>query len=240
MPWLIMLAYNHLLRSAQHTTRSRSLLSPHISVKNTSVLIRMCTSHAINDPATENSAPPPQLTDSSSAPPRQSQKKQKQKNKDKLKKEKSPAEPSKKKEKGPPPEEILHLPLSPYNTSGSATPLDGTTTEERPFNTPILDTHTHLLSTFSAYRETYLDAQYKTLEEFVRAFYGPRPGETSPRVESMVDVWCEAPIRPEWKEIADMPWWGTGQGKIGVDYNFVIGAYGLLYFDHATAHKILL
>jgi hypothetical protein len=122
--------------------------------------IRMCTGHAINDPATavdcaasEPPASTPPLEQSASEPARQSQKKQKIKNKEKPKKVTPPAASSKKKDKGPPPEEILHLPLSPYSTpSGTTTPSDSETQEETPFQVPIVDTHTHLLSTFATYR----------------------------------------------------------------------------------------
>lgn len=75
---------------------------------------------------------------------------------------------------------------------------------------PIVDTHTHLLSTFVLYREKYPDGKFQTVGDFVRGLYG--------EVESIVDVWCEAPVRKEWRELADSVDWGD------MSYRFVIGA----------------
>ncbi|QRV74348.1 TatD DNase family protein [Ceratobasidium sp. AG-Ba] len=78
--------------------------------------------------------------------------------------------------------------------------------------TPICDTHTHLHSTFSAYRGAYPAGRYENITDFVKGFYGgPRTAsndEALPTVhvpvKSIVDVWCEAPILSnEWKELAD-------------------------------------
>ncbi|KAI0027947.1 hypothetical protein K488DRAFT_60010 [Vararia minispora EC-137] len=90
---------------------------------------------------------------------------------------------------------------------------------------PIVDTHTHLMSTFSAYREKYRNGRFETIYDFVRGVYAP--GEGRPRVQSIVDVWCEAPVQSMWREIADsavaeenrMELWG------GISYWFVMGVH---------------
>lgn len=101
-----------------------------------------------------------------------------------------------------------HLSLPAHPNSDAAT-------------TPIVDTHTHLLSTFSAYKRTYPTGRYDTLWDFVRGVYRER------HVKAIVDVWCEAPVQRTWKELADAALsaedrttrWG------GIAYWFVMGAY---------------
>ncbi|KAI5116506.1 hypothetical protein M0805_004669 [Coniferiporia weirii] len=63
--------------------------------------------------------------------------------------------------------------------------------------TPIVDTHTHLLSTFSAYRNKYTSGKYENVFDFVRGVYEGR------NVEAIVDVYCEAPVQAAWKGLAD-------------------------------------
>jgi hypothetical protein len=90
---------------------------------------------------------------------------------------------------------------------------------------PIVDTHTHLASTFEFYRRKYKSGQYETVYDFVRAVYEGR------KVEAIVDVWCEAPVQPLWKEFADSALreedrktkWG------GLEYWFVMGEYNLYF-----------
>jgi hypothetical protein len=90
--------------------------------------------------------------------------------------------------------------------------------------TPIIDTHTHLISTFSAYRQKYRDGRFETVFDFVRGVYAA--GEGRAPIQSIVDVWCEAPVQSVWREIADSAieessrreQWG------GIDYWFVMGA----------------
>ena len=85
--------------------------------------------------------------------------------------------------------------------------------------TPIIDTHTHLLTTFSSYRTKYPTGKYDTLWDFVRGAYHER------NVKAVVDVWCEAPVQRAWKEVADSALsaddraakWG------GIEYWFVMG-----------------
>ena len=79
-----------------------------------------------------------------------------------------------------PSEDWLRLPAHPRHTSA-----------------PIVDTHTHLVSTFAAYRQKYKDGTYETVYDFVRGLYQGK------KVTAMVDVWCEAPVQKIWKEIAD-------------------------------------
>ncbi|KAF5343406.1 hypothetical protein D9756_011610 [Leucocoprinus leucothites] len=66
-----------------------------------------------------------------------------------------------------------------------------------PSTTPIVDTHTHLASTFESYRQRYKQAKHETVFDFLRGFYAGR------NVESIIDVWCEAPVRKLWREFAD-------------------------------------
>jgi hypothetical protein len=84
----------------------------------------------------------------------------------------------------------------------------------------IVDTHTHLVSTFAAYKQKYKDGKYENIYEFVIGLYRGK------KVTALVDVWCEAPVRNVWKEIADSAItvedrrdkWG------GLEYWFVMGA----------------
>lgn len=91
--------------------------------------------------------------------------------------------------------------------------------------TPILDTHTHLLSTFSTYRHKYPESKFSDVYEFVRGIYLNEKGESE--VEAIVDVWCEAPIRKEWKEMADSAMDEEGRRNLwgGIRYCFVIGEW---------------
>ncbi|KAF9444806.1 hypothetical protein P691DRAFT_777998 [Macrolepiota fuliginosa MF-IS2] len=90
-----------------------------------------------------------------------------------------------------------------------------------PTTAPIIDTHTHLVSTFESYRQRYKDNKHETIFDLLRGIYAGR------NVESIVDVWCEAPVRKLWKEFADSALkpedrhgkWG------GIDYWFVMGVH---------------
>ncbi|KAG9032772.1 hypothetical protein FRB95_001032 [Tulasnella sp. JGI-2019a] len=118
------------------------------------------------------------------------------------------------------PEEALILP--------GYTPPPGTTVPAP----PIVDTHTHLISTFSQYRAKYPGGKYLTIHDFVRAFYPQKGGETSsvaitPNVATLVDVYCEAPVLKEWKEVADSALTLDQRAELwgGVEYHFVIGVH---------------
>ncbi|KAI0047084.1 Metallo-dependent hydrolase [Auriscalpium vulgare] len=107
------------------------------------------------------------------------------------------------KKKGPS-EEALSLPPHPSGTE-----------------TPIIDTHTHLISTFGAYRQKYKDGQHETVFDFVKNMYAGR------RVEAIVDVWCEAPVQRVWREIADSAVEAEDRERNwgGIEYWFVMGVH---------------
>jgi len=114
-----------------------------------------------------------------------------------------------------PAEEHLLLPPHP---SRSMSPAPSPT----PKFTPAVDTHTHLISTFEAYRKAYKSGKHETVWDFARAMYDGHS------VEAIVDVWCEAPVRKKtWREIADSALdeekrrvdWG------GLEYWFVMGVH---------------
>ena len=82
--------------------------------------------------------------------------------------------------------------------------------------TSIVDTHTHLVATFAQYQSKYKKAKYETIYDFIRGLYQGR------KVESIIDVWCEAPVQTIWRELADSAMnkdeqWG------GIEYWFVMG-----------------
>ncbi|KIJ19643.1 hypothetical protein PAXINDRAFT_166738 [Paxillus involutus ATCC 200175] len=86
---------------------------------------------------------------------------------------------------------------------------------------PIIDTHTHLLSTFSSYRSKYMSGKYDTVWDFVRGVYGGR------NVKAIVDVWCEAPVQSAWKELADSAITPEDRAEKwgGIEYWFVMGVH---------------
>jgi len=69
------------------------------------------------------------------------------------------------------------------------------------------------------YRQKYPDGKYTNVYDFARAFLGGKRSIVSDPsgggsgleetgcdrhpVEAIIDVWCEAPVSPAWKEIAD-------------------------------------
>lgn len=85
----------------------------------------------------------------------------------------------------------------------------------------IVDTHTHVASTYEYYRGRYKQGKYNTVHDFVRSMYEGR------NVESIVDVWCEAPVRKQWKEFADSALNHEDRQRLwgGLEYWFVLGAY---------------
>ena len=85
--------------------------------------------------------------------------------------------------------------------------------------TPIIDTHTHLLTTFSSYKTKYLAGKYDTVWDFVRGVYHGR------NVKAIVDVWCEAPVQPAWREVADSAVSAEDRAALwgGIEYWFVMG-----------------
>ncbi|GAA5967381.1 hypothetical protein JCM11641_000528 [Rhodosporidiobolus odoratus] len=81
----------------------------------------------------------------------------------------------------------------------------------------LVDTHTHVLSTFLAYRERYPDGKYDNIKDFVQA--------TLPHMHSVVDVWCEAPMTAQWREVVDSLRELRSQDPKGLGYHFVVGAH---------------
>lgn len=114
----------------------------------------------------------------------------------------------KKSKSSAPAEEHLILPHHPARVPGGA---------------PIVDTHTHLISTFTAYRSKYKAGKHTTVFDFVREVYRGHG------VDAIVDVYCEAPEHETWREIADSALteedrkekWG------GLEYWFVMGAFAM-------------
>ncbi|KAH8109616.1 Metallo-dependent hydrolase [Phellopilus nigrolimitatus] len=86
---------------------------------------------------------------------------------------------------------------------------------------PIVDTHTHLLSTFSAYREKYTSGKFENVFDFVRGVYNGRT------VEAIVDVYCEAPVQAKWRELADSALTSESRQEKwnGIEYWFVMGVH---------------
>ncbi|KAF8880294.1 hypothetical protein BD779DRAFT_1446351 [Infundibulicybe gibba] len=102
-----------------------------------------------------------------------------------------------------PPEEHLLLPDHPTSTAA------------------IVDTHTHLASTFAAYRGKYPNAKFDNVFDFARGMYKDRS------VAAIVDVWCEAPVQKLWKEFADSALTQEGRETNwgGTEYWFVMGVH---------------
>ncbi|KAG1894630.1 uncharacterized protein F5891DRAFT_1281532 [Suillus fuscotomentosus] len=86
---------------------------------------------------------------------------------------------------------------------------------------PIIDTHTHLVSTFSTYRNKYRNGTLYTIHDFVREMYRNR------NVRAIVDVWCEAPVLMAWRELADSALTAEDREQKwgGIDYWFVMGVH---------------
>ena len=85
----------------------------------------------------------------------------------------------------------------------------------------IVDTHTHLASTFAAYKQKYPAGICNTVYEFLQHFYKDK------YVEAIVDVWCEAPVQKLWREFADSALTAEDRaGKWGgTEYYFVMGVH---------------
>lgn len=125
-----------------------------------------------------------------------------------------------KKKKPQIPEEIFHLPRHASLAAG-----------KQPAS--IIDTHTHLLSTFETYHKVYPDG-YQSYHDFVRGFYRSQADSASTSspephhsVDILIDVWCEAPIDPKWKEMADSALEEQSRAALwgGVEYWFLMGIH---------------
>ncbi|KAF9471991.1 hypothetical protein BDN70DRAFT_887489 [Pholiota conissans] len=86
-----------------------------------------------------------------------------------------------------------------------------------PSSLPIVDTHTHVASTYEHYRGRYKEGKYLDAFSFVKAMYEGR------NVASVVDVWCEAPVHKQWKQFADAAQDNEKWG--GLEYFFVMGVH---------------
>ena len=82
---------------------------------------------------------------------------------------------------------------------------------------PVVDTHTHIASTFEFYRARYKNGAYTDVFDFVKGMYGDR------NVETLLDVWCEAPVQKLWKEFADAAIHENGKKWGGIQYWFALG-----------------
>lgn len=82
---------------------------------------------------------------------------------------------------------------------------------------PVVDTHTHVATTFEFYRGRYKDGMYTNVFDFVKGMYGGR------NVEALLDVWCEAPVNRLWKEFADAAVEENGKKWGGIQYWFAMG-----------------
>ncbi|GAA5821318.1 hypothetical protein JCM11251_004569 [Rhodosporidiobolus azoricus] len=105
-----------------------------------------------------------------------------------------------------PPESVLVL---PSHAELKALP-DGEQIE-------LVDTHTHVLSTFLAYKEKYPEGQHQTIQEFVKA--------TLPTMDAVVDVWCEAPMTSSWREVVDLLSELKKEDPTALNYHFVVGCH---------------
>jgi TatD DNase family protein len=96
-----------------------------------------------------------------------------------------------------------------------------------PSTLPIVDTHTHLASTYGAYKRKFPNGRFGSIHEFVKGVYGVREGggAQSTAVEAIVDVWCEAPPERLWRELADSALSEEGRARAwgGMGYYFVMG-----------------
>ncbi|KAG5653457.1 hypothetical protein H0H81_000226 [Sphagnurus paluster] len=88
-----------------------------------------------------------------------------------------------------------------------------------PSTSSIVDTHTHLASTFSNYRHRYKSGKFEDVHQFIQAMYKGR------NVDAIVDVWCEAPVQKLWRSFADSAVKSEDREKIwaGMEYWFVMG-----------------
>ncbi|GAA6038934.1 hypothetical protein JCM8097_000581 [Rhodosporidiobolus ruineniae] len=105
-----------------------------------------------------------------------------------------------------PPETVLLLPQHPELKALA----EGNEVE-------LVDTHTHVLSTFLTYKEKYPEGQHTTVQDFVKA--------TLPNMSAVVDVWCEAPMVGNWQEIVGSLSDLKQADPSALDYYFVVGAH---------------
>ncbi|KAF8575864.1 Metallo-dependent hydrolase [Ramaria rubella] len=93
---------------------------------------------------------------------------------------------------------------------------------------PIVDTHTHLLSTYDMYIKHYPAQSDGGIFAFVREMYGDARGASWKHLtEAIVDVWCEGPVTKLWKDIADSALSEIDRKEKwnGIEYWFVMGVH---------------
>ncbi|GAA6002174.1 hypothetical protein JCM10207_003109 [Rhodosporidiobolus poonsookiae] len=81
----------------------------------------------------------------------------------------------------------------------------------------LVDTHTHVLSTFLAYKEKYPEGQHQSVKDFVKA--------TLPNMDAVVDVWCEAPMKADWSDVVESLVQLKEEDASAPAYHFVVGAH---------------
>lgn len=87
----------------------------------------------------------------------------------------------------------------------------------------VVDTHTHILSTFEAYLAKYPEGSHASVKAFVKALL---MSDDTNRIHSVVDVWCEAPLKQKWLEVVA----SLGELKEeGLRYSFVVGESAELF-----------
>ncbi|GAA5975956.1 hypothetical protein JCM10908_005338 [Rhodotorula pacifica] len=85
----------------------------------------------------------------------------------------------------------------------------------------LCDTHTHIFSTWRAYKEKYPEGQHGSIRSFVQATLQSDEGN---RLAKAVDVWCESPPVSNWREIVD-DLSGLEVEDGGLSYHFVVGCH---------------
>ncbi|GAA5823245.1 hypothetical protein JCM3770_000095 [Rhodotorula araucariae] len=89
--------------------------------------------------------------------------------------------------------------------------------KERLADVELVDTHTHVHSTFRAYKEKYPDGKHTAIRDFVAATL---QADESHKLAACVDVYCEGADMAHWaatvSALSDVP---------GLSYHFVAGAH---------------
>ncbi|KAM0754802.1 Metallo-dependent hydrolase [Meredithblackwellia eburnea MCA 4105] len=115
-----------------------------------------------------------------------------------------------KKSRGPPPEGCLMLPKHPELAGDEGEGVE------------LVDTHTHILSTYAAYTAKYPppDHTHQTIKSFAKDVL------QSHGITHVVDVWCEAPMVKNWREVVDsLSELNKDDKDEGMKYSFVVGAH---------------
>ena len=94
-----------------------------------------------------------------------------------------------------------------------------------PSSSGIVDTHMHLTTTYSFYRQRYKEGKYKNVFDFIKAMYEGQ------NMEAIVDVWCDAPVQKLWKTFVDLALTPEDQQshRGGIEYWFALGELAMFY-----------